>query len=601
MSLIAGWIDFNKNLENETIILDKISTTPKLELGKGIYTKSNAALISRQKENSKPLCVKRGEKEYIAVIAGCFFNADELFSELSSLGYDIIEKSNEELVIYSYLEWGYDFLTKLNGVFSLAIWENSSKTLLLARDRVGAKPLFFYKYDGGIIFASLIKTLLSSGIIKKEVNFFGLKQLLLLGPARIPGCGIISGVEEVKMGEYLIFNSDGMKKNSYWKIQATPHLDNLEKTVENTRELVLDSIDRQLKTSKNPACMLSGGLDSSIISMAAAKNAYSNGEILDTYSVDYEGNENNFVQNSFQPSRDDIYINMMTKFIGSNHKYFVLDNLDVAKSVIDAVDARDLPGMGDIDSSLLLFLRKIKLEHEVCLSGECADELLGGYPWYHKEELLYKDTFPWSDANDMRIKLFSGAKLDNAEEFVRQAYQDIISNTTYLEDDKHERRIREMFMLNFYYFMQTLIDRSDRMSVYAGVDVLVPFCDYRIIEYAYNMPWKYKALYGREKGILREAFKDLLPDDIVFRKKNPYPKTYSPIFNEYVTVYTKKLINDKESILYDLVDKNFFDDLAQNKITFTNPWYGQLMRTPQIFAYLIQLDAFFKNNNLTLA
>jgi asparagine synthase (glutamine-hydrolysing) len=334
--------------------------------------------------------------------------------------------------------------------------------------------------------------------------------------------------------------------------------------------------------------------------MVAASH-YKDKRILDTYSVDYEGNESYFVQNSFQPSRDNIYIEMMEKFISSRHKYIVLDNLEVARKIVDASYARELPGMGDIDSSLLLFLQEIKKDHDTCLSGECADELFGGYPWYQKDELLYKETFPWSDATNLRTKLFAGANLKNGDEFVESEYQNTVNYTDYLDcDSPKDRRIREMFMLNFYWFMQTLLERSDRMSTAPSMEVRVPFCDYRLVEYAFNMPWEYKALHGREKGILREAYKDLLPNHIVFRKKNPYPKTYNPIFNEYVTSSAEKLINDKESVLYELVSKEFFEDLKSSRVTLTSPWYGQLMKVPQIFAYLIQLDTFFKNFHLTI-
>lgn len=594
MSFIAGWIDYSKDNISKEITLDKLSKSINEFGDTSVYKDTFAALFAQN-------IVTKSWKQnvYTAIFAGQIYNKDEVSNKLLTLGYDLGDNSDTNLVLNSYLEWGKDCLNCLNGTFSLAIWEKNSKTLFLARDRVGVKPLFYYSYPNGILFASNIKTLMQSGMVKKEIDQEGLKQILLLGPARSPSAGIIKKVKELKMGAFLTFDKDGENTKSYWTIKAKPHLDNLEQTVEKTKELLDDAIIRQLKGC--PACMLSGGLDSSIISMVAS-NYYKDSTPIDTYSVDYEGNEKYFVKNNFQPSRDNVYIEMMQKFIGSRHKFIVLDNLDVAKKIVEATNARDLPGMGDIDSSLLLFFKEIKKEHDICLSGECADELFGGYPWYQNDELLYKNTFPWSDATDMRIKLFSSANLDKeAEEFVRSKYNETVSYTSYLDtDDKKDRRIREMFMLNFYYFMQTLIDRSDRMSSYENVEVRVPFCDYRIVEYAFNMPWKFKALHGREKGIIREAYKDSLPYDIVFRKKNPYPKTYNPIFDEYVAQEAEKLVYDKESILYELVDKEFFDDLKLKRFTMTNPWYGQLMKVPQVFAYLIQVDAFFKNFDLTI-
>jgi asparagine synthase (glutamine-hydrolysing) len=594
MSSIQGWIDFSKDLQNEQITLEKISKTSNIISGTSVYVDACAALIA-------PCIATKASKgkEYTAIFSGQIYNKEEIVNKLSNCGYNFDDNSDTHLVLNSYIEWGKECLNYFNGTFALAIWEKNSKTIFLARDRIGVKPLFYYQYPNGILFASNIKTLMASGIVKKEVDSQGLKQLLLLGPARSPGAGIIKGVKELKMGTSLSFDEKGSTKHCYWKIKAQPHFDNLDKTVETTRELIDDAVIKQLKNCS--CCMLSGGLDSSIISMLASKY-YKENKVIDTYSVDYEGNDTYFVKNSFQPSLDSVYIEMMEKYISSRHKYIVLDNLEVARKIVDATNARDLPGMGDIDSSLLLFLQEIKKDHDVCLSGECADELFGGYPWYQKDELLYKNTFPWSDATKMRTRLFSGAHLEkDAEEFVKNEYEKTVSYTDYLDtDDIKDRRIREMFMLNFYYFMQTLLDRSDRMSEYAGMEVRVPFCDYRIVEYAFNMPWKYKALHGREKGIVREAYKDLLPYDIVFRKKNPYPKTYNPIFDEYVAKKAENLILDKESILYELVDKDYFDQLKSKRVTMTDPWYGQLMKVPQVFAYLIQLDTFFKNFDLTI-
>ncbi|HKL73956.1 MAG TPA: asparagine synthase (glutamine-hydrolyzing) [Clostridia bacterium] len=600
MNIIAGRIDYSVDMKNEIVTLDQMLKTPRSD-GGGLYIDDCAALISGENK-IQPLTIKSHMEEYTLVFTGQIYNKEDISNQLFELGYVFKEKSDTELVLYSYIEWGRGCLTKFNGVFALAIWAKNAKELFLARDRIGVKPLFFYRYKEGILFGSLIKTLLACRIVKKEVDRYGLKQLLLLGPARSIGCGVIKGLQELKPGEYLTYNKDGLKVNSYWSFVATKHIDNLETTIEKTRNLTIDAINRQLDAPCGLSCMLSGGLDSSIISMVAAKYLAKKNVTLDTYSVDYEDNEKYFEQNSFQPSQDNIYIDMMVDFIGSHHKYEVLDNIEVAKSIIDAADARDLPGMGDIDSSLLLFLKEIAKEHKVCVSGECADEILGGYPWYHNDELLYKNTFPWSDATDMRKKLFAGADFgDDAQEFVQNEYKKTVKYTDYLDTDSNKnRRIREMFMLNFNWFMQTLLERSDRMSVYAGIEVRVPLCDYHLAEYAFNMPWEFKALYGREKGILREAFKDLLPKDIVFRKKNPYPKTYNPVFNKYVETKAQSLIGYKGSILSHLVDKNFFNDLKENRVVLKSPWYGQLMRTPQIFAYLIQLDFFFRKYNLTL-
>lgn len=607
---IAGWIDYKKDItgEEQTIKNMSASLQRRGPDASGLYINGCAVLIHRRlividpDGGKQPMTAYGKGEEYTIVYNGELYNTEELRRELIMVGYDFEGHSDTEVLLNAYIEWGEGCLKKLNGIYAFAVWEKNSQKLFIARDRVGVKPLFFYKYNDGLLFASEIKALMANKLVKPEIDESNLKQILLLGPGRSGGCGCIKGVEELKPGEYLIFDKNNFKIINYWRLKAVPHTDNLEKTIEQTRELITDAIKRQLVSDVPLACFLSGGLDSSIISMIAAKQYKSENKILSTYSVDYEDNEKYFVKNAFQPSTDNKYIDMMTEFIGSNHKYIVLDSLDCAESLTEATRARDLPGMADIDSSLLLFCREIKKQNTVCVSGECADEIFGGYPWYFNPEILYKESFPWSNATNLREKLFNPAILGtNNEEFVRSEYQKTVDFTDYLpSDDKLERRMREMFMLNFYWFMQTLLDRKDRMSMYNGLEVRVPFCDHRLVEYAFNMPWSMKALNGREKGIVREAFKDLLPYDIVYRKKNPYPKTYNPVFLEYVTDKAEKLINDKSSILHELVNKQYFDDLKENRVTLENPWYGQLMRKPQIFAYLIQIDEFFKNFNLTI-
>lgn len=607
---IAGWIDGNINLKNQAKTVEKMSMTlqrrgPDAE---GIFSTESCVLIHRRltvvdaKGGLQPMVLKAFGEEYIAVYNGELYNTSELRDTLMLLGWSFDGYSDSEVLLKAYVQWGEDCIYRLNGILAFAVWERHKKRLFIARDRIGIKPVFFSKYSGGFVFGSEIKTLMANYNVKPEFDDFGLKQILLMGPGRSPGCGCIKGVEELLPGEYLVYEGGNIRRKRYWKPTAMPHKDNLEETLERTRTLITDSIERQTVSDVPLACLLSGGLDSSIISMVVAKKYAEEGRKLTTYSVDYEGNDKYFVSNRFQPDADRRYIEIMREFIGSEQRYVVLDNMDVARAVTEAADARDLPGMGDVDSSLLLFCKEIKKNHTVCMSGECADELFGGYPWYHNEEILFTEAFPWSNSAALRKKLFKAEFLKgDCDEYLHTEYKKIVDDTEYLDTDSSlDRRMREMFMLNFYSFMQTLVDRSDRMSMHNGVEVRVPLCDYRIVEYAYNMPWHLKSLNGREKGIMREAFKDLLPYEIIHRKKSPYPKTYNPMFFKHMTDEVYRLLSDKASILGQLVNRDFLDDLTTGRYTLENPWYGQLMRVPQIFAYLIQTDRVFKNFGLQL-
>ena len=272
----------------------------------------------------------------------------------------------------------------------------------------------------------------------------------------------------------------------------------------------------------------------------------------------------------------------------------VLDNISVAKALYDSVIARDLPGYVDVDSSLLLFCREIKNDYTVALSGECADELFGGYPWYFNRDMLFEDCFPWSKSQDIRRSILKDGLFPHGEEYVRQRYLDTVKAAPKLHSDSEEdKRMREMFFLNFYWFMQCLLERKDRCSMYSGLEVRVPFCDYRLVEYAYNMPWKLKSWGGREKGVVRKAFEDILPEEICWRKKSPYPKTHNPVYFKECAKRVNNILQKKNS-LTEMLNVKAIESIIENPNRVTEPWYGQLMKAPQILAYIIELDFWFE-------
>ena len=156
------------------------------------------------------------------------------------------------------------------------------------------------------------------------------------------------------------------------------------------------------------------------------------------------------------------------------------------------------------------------------------------------------------------------------------------------------------FIRNIHYSLITLHDRKDRTSMYNGLEVRVPFCDYRIAEYAYNLPWDIKSLNDREKGIVREAFRGYLPDSIIDRKKSPYPKTHNPIYFKLCADRVKEILSDKTSPLNEFLDKDGVQAIIDYPEKISSPWYGQLMKAPQILAYLIQLDYWFRKHNVSV-
>ena len=606
---IAGWMEHEARMVDRTRILGEMSRT--LERRgpdeNGIYINGDLALIHRRlavidRENGKqPMAARHGDCTYVMVYNGELYNAPELREELKADGFHFRGHSDTEVVLKTYIKYGERCPEKLNGIFAFAVFDTKTRTLFLCRDKIGVKPLFYYDYKGGLLFGSEIKALLKSGVVKPQLDEQGLHEIFFLGPARTPSCGVFKGVFELNPGECAVYKNGRLRRRTYFSLEAREHTDNEQETIEKTRSLLTDAVQRQL-VSDVPLCLfLSGGLDSSIIVKTASLFQKENrmGRVH-TYSVEYRDNAKYFQRSRFQPNADHEYIHLMVKDADARHSEVILDNLSLADALDDSVRARDLPGYVDVDASLLLFCREIKKDYTVALSGECADELFGGYPWYHDRELLFEDCFPWSRTQEVRRNILRKGVLPNGEEYVRQRYLDTIQSAPKLSTDSREdKRMREMFYLNFYWFMQCLLERKDRCSMYSGLEVRVPFCDYRLAEYAYNMPWKLKAYGGREKGIVRKAFEDILPKEIAWRKKSPYPKTHHPDYFKACAERVRNILK-KKNALTDLLDQQAIEDIIEDPDRITEPWYGQLMKAPQILAYIIELDYWFEEYKVTL-
>lgn len=606
---IAGWLTDNRNLLDNTTLINKMSDTLKNRGPdeSGLYIERKVALMHRRlavvdiEHGKQPMSFTDGNEKYVLIYNGELYNTDEVRSQLLISGFDFEGHSDTEVVLKAYVKWKEKCAEKLSGIFAFAVYEIKSKRLFLCRDRIGVKPLFYSYINGEFLFASQIKTLLASDVVPAEIDENGLYELFFLGPARTPGQGVFRNVNELLPGECAYFDKGRLTKQKYFSIKAREHTEGESETTEHTRYLIEDSIKRQL-VSDVPLCsFLSGGLDSSIITQTASDYLKkTNKGKLNTYSVEYKDNERYFERSMYQPNSDTEYISMMIKSAETNHHQIILDNLMLADALPSAAVARDLPGMADVDSSLLLFCKEIKKDFTVALSGECADELFGGYPWYHNKDILFEECFPWSRSQEVRRQILKKGILPKGEEYVLERYRDTVNSVDKLSSDsKLDIRMREMFVLNFNWFMQCLLDRKDRMSMDCGLEVRVPFCDYRIVEYAYNMPWELKALSGREKGIVRKAFESTLPYDICYRKKSPYPKTHNPVYFEYVSKKVMDIL-DKRTALTELLDKEGILQIIEKPDSIASPWYGQLMRAPQILAYIIQLDTWFREFNVKI-
>lgn len=533
------------------------------------------------------------EKRYTVVYSGELYNCRELRQKLEKRGYRFETTGDTEVVLNGLFTYGTDFVKQMNGVFAFAFYDERQEILHLFRDRIGVKPLFYTKQGETIFFASEMETLLANSGVKPVLDRKGLNEVFSIGPAKTYGCGVFKGIDEVLPGHLLSYSKKGSNSSCYWKLISKAHEEGYEETVEKTASLLEDAVKRQM-ISDVPVCtFLSGGVDSSLVSAICARELKKEGERLHTFSFDFTGNDKNFHASTFQPSQDRPYVEQMVQLLDSEHRYLECGYRTQADYLYASIDARGLPAMADVDSSLLYFCSQVAEEFKVALTGECADEIFGGYPWFHKKECLEAHTFPWTMDLKPRCAMLSDDFLEvlQMEEYVRETYEKSVAETPRLAgESKEEARRREISYLNQKWFMQTLLNRMERTSTHYGLSARVPFADYRIVEYLWNVPWKMKAKGGMVKGLLREAGRGLLPDEILFRRKSPYPKTYDTKYEAVLVKRMCEIMADSSSPIRPFLDAKKVERFLSGPSDYGKPWYGQLMAAPQMIAYLIQIN-----------
>ncbi len=584
----TGW--YKQNHEKKNIKIIKQMTKTLKYRGpdqKGFYIDKNILLGHRRlsiidlKNGKQPYTYK----EYTIVYNGELYNTQEIKEKLRKK-YTFETTSDTEVLLKGYIEYKEKILDMIEGIYAFAVYKKDK--IFLARDRVGVKPLFYTKINDNFIFASEIKALLKNKLVKPIINKESIQELLSLSPSRIPGSGVFKNIKELRPGHYMIYENNKINIKRYWNIKESKIKDDYITATKNVEKYLTDSIKRQMVSDVDIACLLSGGLDSSIITAIVSKNK----DKLDTYSIDYEDNDKYFQKTKFTVSQDNDYIKLMSKTFNTKHHYKIITQRTLAKYLKESVIARDLPGMADIDSSLLWFSKQIRKKHKVILSGECADEIFGGYPWFYREEIKNREYFPWLDSIDNRNKLLKKDLQEKLKlkEFMKLQYDNILKEVP-ITKNKKEQQYKNLFYLNMTYFMPTLLERKDRMTMRGSIEARVPFADTKLIEYLWNLPWEYKYHNNQEKGILRDAYKNLLPEPIINRKKNPYPKTHNPKYTNIVTHLLKKRLKNKNSILYKIFDEKKLKELIETKgESFSSPWFGQLMTGPQLLAFLYQID-----------
>ncbi len=609
---IVGWIDYEQNLTGQRLVLESMTNTLACRGPDdcGYWISQHAAIGHRRlividpAGGGQPMIRDRGKHRFILTYNGELYNTSELRRELEARGHQFRSHSDTEVVLVSFIEWGVHCLERLNGIFAFGIWDEGDQRLFLARDRLGIKPLFYTQRGNTFLFASELKALLAHPAVQPEINAEGLAEIFVIGPARTPGHGVFKDVRELLPGHFLIWERSGLHESSYWKLVSQPHQDTLEDTVTQVKTLLADAAERQLVSDVPISTLLSGGLDSSAITAFAARAiARQGGAPLRTYSVDYAGNEHYFRPNDFQPEADAPYVRVVSDYLGTSHRTVRIETAGLVEALTSAVEARDLPGMADIDSSLYLFCQEIKKETTVALSGEGADEVFGGYPWFFRRDALLANTFPWSLKLDARLQVLAPEVIHHIrpQDYLTARYQQALTEVPRLKgEEPAAARRREIAYLTLTRWMPVLLDRKDRMSMAVGLEVRVPFCDHRLVEYVWNVPWEMKTVGGREKGLLRLALDGVLPDTVISRKKSPYPKTFHPAYLTAMRNWVDTILEDSTSPLRSLINVPAVQNLIRAEAEFDLPWFGQLMRLPQLLAYLVQVDVWMRRYRVVI-
>ncbi len=599
MCAICGWLNLKEDLtdkqEKFKEMLELMSCRGKDNTGyyfdKNVMLGHKRLAIVDLETGNQPMYYK----EYSITYNGELYNTETLKEELKEKGYTFETSSDTEVILKGYVEFKEKVLDKMEGIFALGIYNKNTKELFLARDRFGIKPLYYCQKGDNIVFASMLRAILKSELVKPYLSKESLGEILALGPSRKQGSGIFTGINELRPAHYMYVNSEGVKETRYWKLESKENTDTFEEAKEKVKELLIDSVKRQMVSDVPIATLLSGGLDSSLITAIVSQNTEGK---LATYSIDYEDNDKYFKKTNFTVSLDEHYIDVMSKEFETDHKYKTITQDDVIKYLKESLYARDYPGMTDIESSLLWFSKEIAKDYKVVLSGECADEFFGGYPWFYRKELNNRELFPWINNLDYRQSLLNESLQDeiNLKDIVKEEYENTINE---LDEADREKKDKRLFYINMTHFMTCLLDRKDRMTMYTTLEARVPFADTKLVEYLWNLPFEYKYNNDTEKYLLREAFKGFIPDEVLNRKKNPYPKTHHPKFKEEVSKLLKQRLENKDSKMYKIFNIDEINKLLdENDDNDILPWYGQLMTKPQLIAYLYEFDVWLDEYNI---
>lgn len=572
---ITGWVSYERNLVSERAMVEAMTETMSCRGpdDNGTWISGPAALGHRRLAiidlpgGTQPMSVETPEGPVALVYSGETYNYTELRRELTTRGHRFTTDSDTEVVLRAYLEWGPALAERLNGMYAFAIWDSRTRRLVMIRDRMGIKPFYYAETPDGVLFGSEPKAILANPLARREVGLDGLRELFAF--VKTPGHAVWEGMREVEPGTVVTVGEDGVRTHVYWELETRPHTDGKDESIAHVRALMDDIVRRQLVSDVPRCTLLSGGLDSSAMTALAAQQLGESGETVRSFAVDFVGQAENFVADDLRGTPDTPFVHDVARASGTDHQDIVLNSDELADPEVRSrvIRARDIPaGFGDMDASLYLLFKAIRQRSTVALSGESADEVFGGYKHFFHPEARRGKTFPWlvqlqehfgDDGSVLNDNVTRALDLPG---YIADSYATAVSGIQRLDGESDfEYRMRRICHLHLTRFVRVLLDRKDRASMAVGLEVRVPFCDHRLVEYVYNTPWELKSFDGREKSLLREATADVLPRSVYDRVKSPYPSTQDPRYHTALQDNVKDLLAKPSHQVFDLVSRDWLE------------------------------------------
>ena len=574
---IAGWIDWQEDVREQAAIIETMigRLSHRGPDAHNTWLAPRAALAHHRltvidpQAGKQPMIYQVGEYTYVMVYNGELYNFRDLRLELVTRGHTFQTNSDTEVLLHTYLEWGEECPQHLNGIFAFGIWDDNKQQLFLARDHLGVKPLFYAQRGSAVLFASEIKALLAHPRVEAEVNADGLAALLAGVPLHTPGFTVYANIHEVRPGEQIVFTRERKRVSRYWSLQSMPHTDSLKTTTEHFRALLYDIVKRQLITDLHAVAMLSSSPDSSgLVALAAREFEREHKKPLHTYSLDLV---ESFMGNPMQTSWDEPWVKCVSEYVGTAHHTVTADSNELIENLLMPMYAHDMPGFfGGLEASLYLHCKAMRQDATVALSGEAADEVFGGYVWSSSEEARKTNAFPWQMLfGSQPHPWWSSEVIEKVrpQEYLTRRYQEAREEVPVLEgEDAFHSKMREITYMDYTRFLPLLLDRKDRMSMAVGLEVRLPFCDYRLMEYAWNIPWEMKRAGGGERGLLQRIFADVLPSDVCNLKRSFYPTSQHFRYQQGISTWLLQILHDSSAPIHPFLNMPAARALAEDNV-----------------------------------